>query len=49
MFGSLDEIEKANREDIVLYLESWGIACYDNESTCLLRAAAMDTFETEGC
>ena len=47
MFGSLDEIEVASRDELVQYLESWGIACYDNESTSRLREAAMETFDTE--
>ena len=47
MFGSVEEIENATREDVILYLEGWGTACYDEESTCLLKAAAIDTFETE--
>ena len=47
MFASVEEIENATREDVILYLEGWGIACYYNDSTCLLKAAAIDTFETE--
>ena len=48
MFASVEEIENADREDVILYLEGWGTACYDEESTCLLKAAAIDTFNTEG-
>ncbi len=48
MFGSVEEIQNATREDVILYLEGWGIACYDEESTSLLKAAAIDTFNTEG-
>jgi hypothetical protein len=47
MFDSVEDIENADREDVILYLEGWGTACYDDESTCLLKAAAMDTFVTE--
>ena len=39
MFYSIMEIKKATR----------GTACYDDESTSLLREAAVDTFKTEGC
>ncbi len=47
MFCSLDEIEVASRDELIQYLEGWGCACYDDESTDLLREAAMETFETE--
>jgi len=45
----LRDIEHATRDELIVYLESWGTACYDDESTSLLREAAIDTFETEGC
>ena len=48
MFNSIEDIQEACREDIVQYLEGWGTACYDDESTSLLREAAIETFETEG-
>ena len=48
MFGSVEDIQRASREEIVQYLEGWGVACYDDESTSLLREAAIDTFNTEG-
>ena len=48
MFSSVEEIKVAGREEIVQYLEGWGVACYDDESTSLLREAAIDTFNTEG-
>ena len=48
MFSSVEEIEVASREEIIQYLEGWGVACYDNESTNLLRVAAIHTFNTEG-
>jgi len=49
MFNNVREIKQATRRDLVDYLESWGTACYDDESTSLLREAAIDTFKTEGC
>ena len=48
MFDSVEDIQRASREEIVQYLEGWGVACYDDESTSLLREAAIDTFNTEG-
>jgi hypothetical protein len=47
MFDSVEDIERASREEIVQYLEGWGCACYDDEATSLLKAAAIETFETE--
>jgi hypothetical protein len=47
--NSLEDIKYASRMELVAYLENWGTACYDDESTSLLREAAVDTFETEGC
>ena len=47
--NSLEDIENATRNELIGYLESWGCACYDDESTSLLREAALETFETEGC
>jgi hypothetical protein len=49
MFDNLEQVRHASRQELVEYLESWGTACYDDESTSLLREAAIDTFETEGC
>ena len=46
--NSLRDVKKATRRELVAYLESWGTACYDDESTGLLREAAIDTFKTEG-
>jgi len=37
MFTHLSEIQQATREELVQYLESWGTACFDDESTSLLR------------
>ena len=48
MFGSVEEIEVASREEIIQYLEGWGVACYDDESTSLLRETAIETFNMEG-
>ena len=47
MFGSVEEIQRAGREEVIQYLEGWGVACYDDESTSLLKEAAIETFETE--
>jgi len=47
--NSLEDVKQASRMELVAYLESWGTACYDDESTSLLREAAVDTFLTEGC
>ena len=41
------EIESANREDLIAYLEGWGFACYDHETTDELRTAAIENFRTE--
>ena len=49
MFDNLEQVRHASRQELVEYLENWGTACYDDESTSLLREAAIDTFETEGC
>ena len=49
MFNCIEDVKNASRSELVQYLESWGTACYDDESTSLLRDAAIDTFETEPC
>ena len=49
MFENLAQIRHASRPELVVYLEYWGTACYDDEPTSLLREAAIDTFKTEGC
>jgi hypothetical protein len=49
MFTCLQDVQNATREQLIDYLESWGTACYDDEPTSLLRDAAIDTFNTEGC
>ena len=48
MFTCIEDVKNATRDELVAYIESWGTACYDDESTSLLREAAIDTFETEG-
>ena len=48
-FTCTADIQQATRAEIIAYLEAWGTACYDDESTSLLREAAVETFETEGC
>jgi len=40
-------LEKASRSELVEFLELRGSACYDNETTELLRAAALDDFDAE--
>ena len=47
--NSLQEILNATREQLVAYLESWSIACYDSESIDCLRDAALYNYDTEGC
>ena len=49
MFTCLDDVKRATRQELVEFLESWGTACFDDESTSLLREAAIDTFKTECC
>jgi len=49
LMNSLRDVKTATRQELIAYLESWGTACYDDESTSLLREAAVDTFKTEGC
>ena len=41
------DIERASRSELVDYLEARGSACYDDESTELLRAAALDDWDGE--
>lgn len=42
------EIKTAGRKALIRYLESWGTACYDDESTELLRECALENHDTEG-
>lgn len=41
------DLERATRSELVEYLESRGSACYDYESTELLRTAALDDWDGE--
>jgi len=41
------DLERATRAELVDYLEARGSACYDDESTGLLRAAALDDWDSE--
>ena len=41
------DLERAPRWELVEYLEARGSACYDDESTELLRAAALDDWDGE--
>ncbi len=43
------DLERASRSELVDYLEARGSACYDYESTELLRAAALDDWDGEYC
>ena len=47
MFSCIEDIERASREELVEYLESWGYACYGDEEMTDLREAAIDNFEIE--
>ncbi len=40
-------LETATRTELVQFLELRGSACYDDESTELLRAAALDEYDGE--
>lgn len=41
------DLERASRRELIDYLESRGSACYDSESTELLREAALDDWDGE--
>ena len=41
------DLERASRLELVAYLEARGSACYDDESTELLREAALDDWDGE--
>ena len=41
------DLERASRLELVEYLEARGSACYEDESTELLRAAALDDWDGE--
>ena len=40
-------IQRMTREELVKHLEARGSACYDDESTALLREAALEDFDNE--
>jgi hypothetical protein len=40
-------LENASREELISFLESRGSACYDDESTTLLRECALDDYDSE--
>ena len=40
------DLERASRSELVDYLEARGSACYDDESTELLREAALDDWDS---
>ena len=44
---SLQDIQRMDRTELISYLESRGCACYDNESTELLRETAIEDWEGE--
>ena len=45
--SSRSEIQAANRDELVAYLENWGFQCYDHETTDELRDAALENWDTE--
>ncbi len=44
---SISDIQAMSREELVKHLELRGTACYDDESTELLRQAAIEDLENE--
>ena len=44
---TLEELKKADRPELIEYLELWGFQCYDHESTDELREAAILNFDSE--
>ena len=50
--GDYIEVERSDfnwmsRDELVAYLEARGSACFDNESTDLLRETAIEDFDQE--
>ena len=41
------ELEQASRSELIEFLESRGCACFDEESTELLRECALDDWDCE--
>ena len=44
---TLERIKRMTRSELVTYLELRGHACYDNETTNLLRECAIEDWEGE--
>jgi len=44
---SLQKIQQMTRQELIDYLELRGTACYDDESTSLLRECAIEDWEGE--
>ena len=44
---TLQDLQEMKREDLIQHLELRGCACYDDESTQLLREAAIEDWEGE--
>ena len=44
---SRKSLENASRSELVTFLEMRGSACYDDESTELLRECALDDWDCE--
>jgi len=43
----LQQIQQMSRSELINHLELRGMACYDNESTELLRQTAIEDWEGE--
>ena len=43
----LQQIQQMSRSELINHLELRGMACYDNESTELLRQTAIEDWECE--
>ena len=42
-----EDLKELSREELVHWLEFRGFACYDDESTSLLRETALEDFDGE--
>lgn len=42
-----EDLKELSREELVTWLEFRGFACYDDESTRLLRETAIEDFDGE--
>jgi hypothetical protein len=47
IYVTLEKLKSMTREELVLYLEMRGTACYEDESTDLLRECAIEDWESE--